>query len=187
LKNHHSIANRSTPPGTGRTTPDGPRICIHDAPIEAICLDCEREICERWEKDPLGASVSSMRVLQALERRAEGLGEFLSVQLTLESFIIEDIRIIRFVRVTCHAETDHAPHRRFTYHVTDGWGSTQLSDQDGVLGRIADTRRRARVASGLASSAQPREGKMKPEPLENLHKCQSGIPHGPGQCPDCPS
>ncbi len=179
MKDQQSTAHRTIGgPGTGMT-PDGPRECIHNAPIEAICLDCEREICQQWEKDP--ASKGSERVLQALERRAEGGG--LSVQLTLESFLIEDIRIIRFVRVA--SEGADLPMR---YHVTDGWGSTQISDRDGVLGRIADRRRQERQRSALASSAVPFDRPIhKGEPEENPRQCQSGIPHGQGQCPDCPS
>ena len=42
--------NHRTQLTTPGVTPDGPRTCLHNAPIKADCLDCARELCEGFEQ-----------------------------------------------------------------------------------------------------------------------------------------
>ncbi len=162
---------------TKRSTRNGPRICLHYAPIETDCLDCAREICERFEEG-IHEHFEAEVVLRALEQRAAGLGE--AVQVTLESFLIEDIRIIRWVRVI--PEDDST----YRYQGTDGWGSTQAIEREAALGRIERKGRLEHKPSDFHGPVLD-PALMGPEPEPNNWKCQSGIPHVGGQCPDCPS
>jgi hypothetical protein len=159
-------------------TRDGPRVCLHNAPIDDDCLDCAREICKRFEEG-IEEHFEAEVVLQALELRAYAGDDVPRV--VLESFIIEDIRIIRWVSVVLDR------YEKYRYQGTDGWGSTQAIEREAALGRI-ERRGRSKPPPDKIKTALPFKGvEFKPEPEPNNWKCQAGIPHGAGQCPDCPS
>ena len=45
-------------------TRDGPRVCLHNAPIDATCVDCAREVCEAYTDH------DALKVLEALDTLA---------------------------------------------------------------------------------------------------------------------
>ncbi len=48
-------------------TRDGPRVCLHNAPIDAICVECAREALDNFDK----LKPSSDALVSALETLAE--------------------------------------------------------------------------------------------------------------------
>jgi len=48
-------------------TRDGPSVCLHNAPIDAICVDCARETCEAY---PNLEATDALKVLEALDTLA---------------------------------------------------------------------------------------------------------------------
>jgi len=46
-------------------TRDGPSVCLHNAPIDATCVDCARETCEDYTNH------DALKVLEALDTLAK--------------------------------------------------------------------------------------------------------------------